>query len=64
MQPFAEARLLQCPYCGEPVELDVEPWGPHAETYTEDCPVCCRPWRVQVQRDGDEVLATLEREDG
>ena len=63
MQPIAEAPLLECPYCGERVELEVEPWGPGSETYTEDCPVCCRPWLVQVQRDGEEVRAALHRED-
>jgi hypothetical protein len=53
----------QCPYCGEVVELDVDPLGVSSEEYVEDCSVCCRPWVVQVQRDGDDVQVQLLRED-
>jgi hypothetical protein len=40
-----------CPYCGEPVELAVDPGGGNVQEYVEDCPVCCRPWRVTVRWD-------------
>ena len=63
MQPFAEARESACPYCGESVEVAAEPWGPPVEDYTEDCPVCCRPWRVHVERDGESLSVSLLRED-
>jgi hypothetical protein len=40
--------VVVCPYCGQLVEVLVDPGGgPHQE-YIEDCEVCCRPWRVQV----------------
>ncbi len=39
----------QCPYCGEPVELEIDPSGGRRQSYTEDCQVCCRPWKVQVR---------------
>lgn len=54
---------VTCPYCGEVVDLDVEPIGPPLERYVEDCCVCCRPCVVLVQRDGDGVSFTLMRED-
>lgn len=41
-----------CPYCGEWVELAVDPGGGAAQEYVEDCPVCCRPWQVSVRWDG------------
>jgi hypothetical protein len=64
MQPFAaDENLQQCPYCGELVDVTADVVGPSAETYVEDCPVCCRPWRVRVTRRGEDVLVRLEHED-
>lgn len=63
MQPFADATLQLCPYCGEEVEVDVDPLGASSETYIEDCPVCCRPWTVSVSREEDGVCVHLGRED-
>ncbi len=44
---------VQCPYCGEIVDIDVDEGGSRRQTYVEDCPVCCRPWRVDARRDRD-----------
>lgn len=54
---------VQCPYCGEPVELALDPLGPAEEEYIEDCSVCCRPWRVHVVRGEEGVQVWLARED-
>jgi hypothetical protein len=53
----------RCPYCGEPVTVHVETTGAEAEQYVEDCPVCCRPWQVQVRRDPDGPAVRLLRDD-
>jgi hypothetical protein len=53
----------QCPYCGEWVALELDPLGPSEEQYVEDCPVCCRPWVVHVQRSESGVESWLTRED-
>jgi hypothetical protein len=42
------AAVVYCPYCGEPSEVAVDPGGGAHQEYVEDCPVCCRPWRVTV----------------
>ncbi|AKF79798.1 Cysteine-rich CPXCG [Myxococcus fulvus] len=63
MQPFAEAAIQQCPYCGEEVEVDVDPIGASAERYIEDCPVCCRPWTVHVSRNEEAYAVALARDD-
>jgi hypothetical protein len=42
------AAVVHCPYCGEPSEVAVDPGGGAHQEYVEDCPVCCRPWRVTV----------------
>ena len=52
-----------CPYCGEQVAVHAEPTGMSIEQYVEDCPVCCRPWRVDLQRGPDGVAVSLARED-
>lgn len=53
-----------CPYCGEPVEVALDPGSGERQRYVEDCPVCCRPWEVEAahQDDGDweVVLRTTD----
>lgn len=43
-----------CPYCGESVEITLDPGSGTHQQYIEDCQVCCRPWQVSVtyQEDG------------
>jgi hypothetical protein len=40
---------VSCPYCGEAVEITLDPGGGTHQDYVEDCEVCCQPWRVSVQ---------------
>ena len=40
---------VTCPYCGETVEISVDPGGGRVQDYVEDCEVCCNPWQVNVQ---------------
>ncbi len=49
-----ESVTVVCPYCGEPMEIGVDPGGGMVQDYVEDCQVCCQPWQVHVrwQRDG------------
>ena len=42
---------VMCPYCGEAVEIVLDPAGGMEQDYVEDCEVCCRPWQVTVQYD-------------
>jgi transposase-like protein len=59
-----EDLLLNCPYCGEVVELDVDEGGSSRQSYVEDCPICCRPWQVEVTRDREgNWSATLRTAD-
>lgn len=62
-QELLEEAEVRCPYCGEPAEVDLEAFGPGAETYVEDCPVCCRPWTVRISREAGEAYVTLARDD-
>lgn len=52
---------VHCPYCGEAVEIALDPGGGSHQDYVEDCEVCCQPWRVTVRYDragGATVEAT------
>ena len=42
---------LSCPYCGETVEITVDPTGGAEQEYVEDCPICCRPNVIHVEFD-------------
>lgn len=43
--------VVVCPYCGETVEIALDPGGGAAQEYVEDCAVCCQPWRLAVRWD-------------
>lgn len=40
-----------CPYCGEEIELAIDPGGGAVQRYIEDCEVCCRPMELTVSWD-------------
>jgi hypothetical protein len=57
-----ESFTIQCPYCGEVLELDIEP--DVRGTFVQDCEVCCNPWRVHVTGRGDDRDVVIARADG
>lgn len=51
---------VQCPYCFEPVEIDLDPET--EGSFVQDCEVCCNPWALTVRRDEDgAVVVDVER---
>jgi len=55
-----ETCSVQCPYCGETIEVDVEPLE-EAQSFIEDCTVCCHPIQYEVSTtayDEIQVIAT------
>ena len=54
--------LIQCPYCGEEVEVHLEP--DLAGALVQDCEVCCNPWQLRVTNDGDDRYVDVSRADG
>ena len=55
-----ETFNVQCPYCGEPIEVDVEVLE-EAQSFIEDCTVCCHPIQYEAtsNAEGDaEVVAS------
>ena len=47
---------FSCPYCAAPISMLVDPSVP-AQTYVEDCEVCCNPVQVRYETDGEAVTA-------
>jgi hypothetical protein len=45
--------VVECPYCGESVEITLDPGSGAAQDYVEDCEVCCQPWQVSVRYDDE-----------
>lgn len=55
------SAAVVCPYCGETVEIALDPGSGTRQEYVEDCEVCCRPWNVSVAY-GDDGAASVEVE--
>ena len=55
---------MLCPYCGEIVEIALDPGSGSRQEYVEDCQVCCRPWQVFVVYDNDQRYVDVTRGDG
>ena len=56
--------LVTCPYCGETVEIYVEPDDVNQGSFVQDCEVCCNPWRVRVSGRGESRDVHITRADG
>ncbi len=54
--------LVTCPYCGETIEIYVEP--DVRGSFVQDCEVCCNPWRIYVTEDDHERYVDVTRADG
>ena len=54
--------LVACPYCGETVEIYLEP--DVRGTLVQDCEVCCNPWRVRVSGTKEDRRVDVVRADG
>jgi hypothetical protein len=64
MDPMLTTRGIQCPYCGERIDIVIDA-SAGEQSYIEDCQVCCRPISIDVWIDADEyahVTATGEDE--
>ncbi|MGH8307993.1 MAG: CPXCG motif-containing cysteine-rich protein [Gammaproteobacteria bacterium] len=55
---------IQCPYCGETIEIGVD-CSVGNQRYIEDCQVCCRPIEMIVTIDeaGIPVVKVLQEDD-
>lgn len=56
-----DARKIQCPYCGETIEVLLD-CSVSQQRYIEDCQVCCCPieFEVTVDEDGVAFVAVFQ----
>lgn len=54
-----EIRKVQCPFCGESIEIEFELLQ-DPQTFIEDCTVCCRPieYTIVPGLEGPEITAS------
>ncbi len=52
-----EPSEINCPYCGELIEIMVDS-SIRSQEYVEDCSVCCRPihLKIEIDEDGSERI--------
>lgn len=55
-----ETVQVQCPYCGEIMELQIERAEGDQELI-EDCPVCCKPVTVLVTCSDNGIISAEAR---
>ena len=59
---MSDSFLVTCPYCGEEIELYLEP--DVKGELVQDCEVCCNPWLIRVSTDAGERNVQVGRADG
>jgi len=57
-----DSFFVTCPYCGEQLEIYVEP--DMTGRFVQDCEVCCNPWQLRISTDGDERYVEVTKADG
>ncbi len=63
MHPL-ESVHVNCPYCGESLEITVDA-SVGQQDYIEDCQVCCKPMqvRIRVSADGHASIDVRSEDD-
>lgn len=57
-----ESQDISCPYCGEMIEILLEP-DDGLQQYYEDCSVCCRPILISLRCMPDLTIELTARRD-
>ena len=62
MSILIDSAHIQCPYCGETIEIVID-GSLEQQSYVEDCSVCCRPIELSVTVMDEEVSVDAKRDD-
>jgi hypothetical protein len=57
-----EQFTVVCPYCGEAIEIYLEP--DVRGRLIQDCEVCCNPWHLRVVTSGEDRWVEVTKGDG
>ncbi|HTV86464.1 MAG TPA: CPXCG motif-containing cysteine-rich protein [Dyella sp.] len=44
-----DPHTIQCPYCGEHIQILIDASAGSEQSYVEDCQVCCAPIDIHVR---------------
>ncbi len=61
MRLDSELKRIDCPYCGERIDIVVD-LSIEQQEYVEDCFVCCRPILMSVTATEDGASVTVRSE--
>lgn len=50
-----EEHFFQCPYCWESISMLLDT-SVDAQTYVEDCEICCNPIEIHVEFEDTELI--------
>jgi hypothetical protein len=59
---MSDSFVVACPYCGEEIELYLEP--EIRGELIQDCEVCCNPWLIRVRGVDEAREISVARADG
>lgn len=62
MSLMIEACSVNCPYCGETFDTEVD-CSAGSQSYYEDCFVCCRPILFETVVEGGRLASVATRRD-
>lgn len=54
MSEWITEQSVNCPFCGERIDIVVD-LSAGAQEYTEDCQVCCQPMLVSYETEDDRL---------
>lgn len=55
-------ETIHCPYCGEPIGIDLD-LSVESQSYIEDCQVCCQPIQISyTSMDGALLNVHVEQD--
>ena len=57
-----ENATVQCPYCGQNCEIELDPTVA-SQLFTTDCEVCCRPFAVRAECEMGEIQSIQATEE-
>ncbi len=47
-------ETIHCPYCGEPISIELD-LSVESQSYIEDCQVCCQPIQISYTAESGEL---------
>ena len=59
MANYLTTSIIDCPYCGETLEVLIDSSSGN-QHYVEDCQVCCSPIELSVQIDLDGQIMGIQ----